>query len=116
MTTDTLSDIFAALADPTRRAILEELTQGPRPMGVIARQFSISGPAVTKHLKVLERAGLVRSNRKAQSRLRSLDATRLEEAQQYIENYRQYWEQSFYRLDSFLFGLQTKEINDDNNH
>jgi len=112
MATDTLSNIFSALADPTRRAILEELTQGPKPMGDIAKLFSISGPAITKHLKVLEKAGLIKADRKAQSRPRTLEAAKLQEAMQYIENYRQYWEESFDRLDTLLFELQTKDKKD----
>jgi DNA-binding transcriptional ArsR family regulator len=109
MATDTLSNIFSALADPTRRAILQNLTNGPQSMGDIAKPFSLSGPAITKHLKVLEKAGLVRTDRKAQWRPRSLDASRLKEAQSYIESYRQYWEESFNRLDSLLEEIQSKE-------
>lgn len=109
MATDTLSNIFSALADPTRRAILQNLTKGPQTMGDIAKPFSLTGPAITKHLKVLEKAGLVKTDRKAQWRPRSLDATRLKEAQSYIENYRQFWEESFSRLDSLLEEIQSKE-------
>ena len=109
MATDALSNIFSALADPTRRSILESLRRGPLSMGEIARQFSISGPAITKHLKVLERAGLVRTDRKAQLRPRTLDADKLREAQQYIESYRQFWENNFDRLDAFLEELQSQE-------
>lgn len=112
MATDTLSNIFSALADPTRRSILETLTQGPLALGEIAKNFSISQPAVTKHMKVLERAGLVKTDRKAQLRPRTLDAAKLEEAMLYIENYRQYWEASFDRLDSLLLELQAKDKKD----
>jgi len=88
MVSDTLSTVFSALADPTRRAILQNLTKGPQSVGDIARPFSMTGPAVTKHLKVLEKAGLVKTDRKAQWRPRTLDATRLRDAQEWIEHYR----------------------------
>ena len=78
-------------------------------MGEIAKQFSITAPAITKHLKVLERAGLIRTDKQAQMRVRTLDAERLKEAQQYIETYRQFWENRFDRLDSFLQEIQTKD-------
>ncbi|MBI1333657.1 MAG: metalloregulator ArsR/SmtB family transcription factor [Armatimonadetes bacterium] len=109
MATDTLSTVFSALADPTRRSILEQLTHGPLAMGEIAKKFSISGPAITKHLKVLERAGLIRADKQAQLRPRTLDATRLKEAQEYIESYRKFWDESFDRLDQFLIELQAQE-------
>jgi len=107
MATDQLSLVFSALADPTRRAILAQLAQGPRPMGEVAGSFSMTGPAVTKHLKVLERAGLVRVDKKAQMRLRALEAEPLKQAQDWIEPYRQYWEASFQRLDDYLRELQS---------
>lgn len=111
MATDTLSMVFSALADPTRRAILENLTRGPKTVGEIAEPFPISGPAVTKHLKVLERAGLVRSDKRAQWRPRRLEAKRLSEAQAWIERYRKHWEESFDRLDAYLEEIQNKDPN-----
>jgi DNA-binding transcriptional ArsR family regulator len=109
MATDTLSNVFSALADPTRRAILQQLAGGPQPVGEIAKPFQMTGPAITKHLKVLERAGLIKTDRRAQWRPRTLDATRLREAQEWIEPYRQFWEQSFDRLDTYLQELQGQE-------
>ena len=109
MATDTLSSVFSALADPTRRAILQSLTQGPQSVQEIATPFSMTGPAITKHLKVLERAGLVKTDRRAQWRPRTLDASRLQEAQEWIESYRQYWEESFDRLDDYLQEIQSKD-------
>lgn len=106
MAADSLSLVFAALADPTRRAILARLAQGPKPVGEIAAPFDMTGPAITKHLKVLERAGLIRQDRIAQSRPRRLEAAPLQEAQQWIETYRQFWEESFDRLDAYLLELQ----------
>jgi DNA-binding transcriptional ArsR family regulator len=106
MATDTLSSVFSALADPTRRAILANLAMGPKTVGDIAKPFSITGPAITKHLKVLEKAGLIKTDRRAQWRPRTLDASRLQEAQQWIETYRQHWEQSFDRLDALLQAAQ----------
>ncbi|CAN5580084.1 metalloregulator ArsR/SmtB family transcription factor [soil metagenome] len=106
MQTDTLSPIFAALADPTRRAILESLTKGPMSVGDIARPFDMTGPAVTKHLKVLEKAGLIKTDIQAQWRPRTLNAERLHEAQEWIERYRQFWEESFDRLDDLLQKIQ----------
>lgn len=109
MATDTLSLVFFALADPTRRAILSRLSEGPKSVGDIGSRFAISGPAITKHLKVLERAGLVRVNRKAQSRPREIEAAPMREAQQWIEEYRRFWDASFDRLDAYLQEIQTQE-------
>jgi DNA-binding transcriptional ArsR family regulator len=109
MATDTLSAVFSALADPTRRAILEGLTQGPRSVGEIAKPFSLTGPAITKHLRVLEKAGLVKTDKRAQWRPRTLDAKGLKEARSYIDMYRQFWDESFERLDSYLQEIQEKE-------
>ncbi len=107
--TDTLSNVFSALADPTRRAILEMLTSGPQSVGDIAKPFSMTGPAITKHLQVLEKAGLVKTDRKAQWRPRSLEAKSLKQAQEWIEHYRPFWEESFNRLDSYLDNLQKQD-------
>ena len=112
MAADSLSLVFAALADPTRRAILARLAQGPKQVGEIAAPFDITGPAITKHLKVLERAGLIRQDRIAQSRPRRLEAAPLQEAQQWIETYRQFWEESFDRLDAYLLELQQNPSED----
>lgn len=113
MTTDTLSTTFAALADPTRRAILARLAQGEATVKELAEPFAMSLPAVSKHLKVLERAGLVRQGRKAQWRPCQLDAAPLKEAADYISLYRQLWEDRFDRLDSYLSTLNEGESEDD---
>jgi DNA-binding transcriptional ArsR family regulator len=109
MPADSLSLTFAALADPTRRAILARLALGEISVGELAEPFHISAPAVTKHLKVLERAGLITRGRQAQWRPCRLEATPLQEAASFIEQYRQHWEQSFDRLDSYLQQLQAQE-------
>lgn len=113
MTTDTLSTTFAALADPTRRAILARLAQGEATVKELAEPFAMSLPAVSKHLRVLERAGLVRQGRKAQWRPCQLDAAPLKEAADYISRYRQLWEDRFDRLDSYLSTLNEGESEDD---
>ena len=109
MATDKLSLVFSALAHPTRRAILAALALGPMPVGEIAKPFTISEPAVIKHLKVLERAGLVVTDRKRQMRPRTLNAQPLAEASGWVEQYRQHWEASFDRLDILLQELQAGE-------
>lgn len=103
---DPLSATFAALADPTRRAILARLAQGEATVGELAAPFSISQPAVSKHLKVLEQAGLVTRGRAAQSRPCKLNAARLREVSDWLETYRRFWEESFDRLDAYLAELQ----------
>jgi len=103
---DPLSTTFAALADPTRRAILARLAQGEASVGQLAAPFSISQPAVSKHLKVLEQAGLITRGRAAQSRPCKLDAARLREISDWLETYRRFWEESFDRLDAYLAQLQ----------
>ncbi|HEY8260251.1 MAG TPA: metalloregulator ArsR/SmtB family transcription factor [Methylosinus sp.] len=103
---DPLSATFAALADPTRRAILARLAQGEASVGQLAAPFSISQPAVSKHLKVLEQAGLVTRGRAAQSRPCKLNAARLREVSDWLETYRRFWEESFDRLDAYLAELQ----------
>ena len=109
MAFDALSLTFSALADPTRRAILARLALGETSVTELAAPFEISAPAVTKHLKVLQRAGLVSQGRQAQWRPCKLEAAPLHEAAGFIEQYRQFWEQRFDRLDSYLKELQAKE-------
>lgn len=109
MATDTLSTTFAALADPTRRAILARLAQGEATVKELAEPFEMSLPAITKHLKVLERAGLISRGREAQWRPSRLKAEPLKEAADWVEQYRHIWEQRFNRLDDYLRDLQDKE-------
>jgi len=109
MTPDHLSSTFAALADPTRRAILARLATGETSVNELARPFAISLPAVSKHLKVLERAGLIARSREAQWRPCRLEAARLKEVDNWLERYRRFWEESFDRLDEYLRKLQAKE-------
>ncbi len=110
MTIDSLSTTFAALADPTRRAILAQLALGETTVAELAKPFAISAPAVTKHLKVLQRAKLITQGRNAQWRPCQLNATPLREAADFIEQYRQYWEQSLDRLEAYLKILQSEEM------
>jgi DNA-binding transcriptional ArsR family regulator len=109
MSADVLSLTFAALADPTRRAILARLASGEATVGELAKPFAMSLPAVSKHLSVLERAGLVARGREAQWRPVRLQAGPLREAADWVERYRPFWEQSFDRLDAYLETLQAKE-------
>ena len=106
MPPDTLSTTFAALADPTRRAILARLTSGVASVTELAEPFEISLPAVSKHLKVLERAGLIARGRKAQWRPCRLNAGPLKDADDWLERYRRFWEESFDRLDEYLGEIQ----------
>ena len=103
-----LDATFAALADPTRRAILARLATGEATVNELAEPFSMSQPAISKHLKVLERAGLISRGRDAQRRPRRLEAQPLAEASAWIERYREFWEANFQRLDSLLQELQPK--------
>jgi DNA-binding transcriptional ArsR family regulator len=103
-----LSTTFAALADPTRRAILARLASGQATVSELGEPFEMSGPAISKHLKVLERAGLIQRGREAQWRPCRLVATPLKEAAGWLEEYRRFWEQSFDRLDDYLRELQAK--------
>lgn len=112
MTTDRLSATFAALADPTRRAILARLTLGEATVNELATPFDMSLPAVSKHLKVLERAGLITRGREAQWRPCTLQAGPLKDIADWVEQYRRFWEQSFDRLDEYLKELQGKEKKD----
>jgi DNA-binding transcriptional ArsR family regulator len=109
MTTDRLSATFAALADPTRRAILARLSLGETSVTELAKPFDISGPAVSKHLKVLENAGLIARSRDAQWRPARLEAGPLKDVAKWIEEYRQFWEASLDRLDDYLKKIQAKE-------
>lgn len=108
MATDTLSTTFAALADPTRRAILSRLTRGEVSVKELARPFRISAPAITKHLHVLERSGLIVRSRAAQWRPCRLKAGPMKEAVDWLEHYRRFWEESFDRLDDYLRELQNQ--------
>jgi DNA-binding transcriptional ArsR family regulator len=108
-TPDPLSATFAALADPTRRAILARLSLGETSVTELARPFAMSGPAVTKHLKVLEKAGLISRSREAQWRPAKLEPKALKAVTEWLDDYRRLWEQSFDRLDDYLAELQNKE-------
>ena len=112
MQTDTLSTVLAALADPTRRAILARLASGEASVMDLAEPFAMSLPAVSKHLKVLERAGLIARGRKAQWRPCRIEAQPLKDAAEWLDRYRQFWEQSFDRLDEYLQELQAREGKD----
>ena len=107
-TQDKLSSTFAALADPTRRAILARLANGEASVTDLAKPFKMTMPAVTKHLKVLEGAGLITRTRHAQLRPCRLEASRLKEASDWIEKYRKFWEGNFVRLEAYLTEMQAK--------
>lgn len=109
MSTDHLSATFAALADPTRRAILSRLASGETSVTELAEPFHITLPAVTKHLKVLERARLITRSRDAQWRPCHLNAEPLREVSDWVDQYRKHWEQRLDRLEDYLKKLQTKE-------
>ena len=104
-----LSATFGALADPTRRAILARLSKGHASVLELAEPFDMSQPAISKHLKVLERAGLIARGRDAQRRPCRLEPQRLKQAAEWLGTYRQFWEASYSRLDDYLNDLQTKE-------
>jgi DNA-binding transcriptional ArsR family regulator len=108
-----LSATFGALADPTRRAILSRLSKSDASVLELAEPFDMSQPAISKHLKVLERAGLIVRGRDAQRRPCHLDARRLKQAAEWLGTYRQFWEESYSRLDDYLQQLQAKESNRD---
>jgi DNA-binding transcriptional ArsR family regulator len=116
MAADHLSITFGALADPTRRAILARLTKGEASVTELAKPFDMTLPAISKHLKVLERAGLITRSRDAQWRPCRLKAQRLEEAADWVGRYREFWEQSFDRLDEHLRELQRKDKKHDQKH
>lgn len=103
---DELSAVFGALADPTRRAILQRLAEGDAQVSDLAAPFQISQPAISKHLKVLEKAGLISRNRVATARLSHLEPDRLKEASDYMERYKRFWGESFDKLDGALAAFQ----------
>jgi DNA-binding transcriptional ArsR family regulator len=110
---DQLSSTFAALADPTRRAILARLASGEASVTELAKPFDMSMPAISKHLKVLERAGLIAHGREAQWRPRRLEPNALKEVHDWVEHYRQFWEQSLDRLDAYLVQLKKDHLKND---
>src|SRR5256714_13658261 len=109
MAVDRLSKTFGALADPTRRAILGRLARGQASVNQLASPFSITLPAISKHLKVLERAGLIARGRDAQFRPCRLEARPLKEVSDWVEHYRKFWDESFDRLESYLKELQAEQ-------
>lgn len=109
MTKNRLDATFAALADPTRRAILARLASGDASVMELAEPFDMSQPAISKHLKVLERAGLISTGSDAQRRPRKLEAAPLAEANEWLERYRQFWDASFLRLDELLIEMKASE-------
>ncbi|MET7421445.1 metalloregulator ArsR/SmtB family transcription factor [Dactylosporangium sp. NPDC005555] len=109
MVTDQLSATFAALADPTRRAILARLTRGEATVKELSAPFAMSGPAISKHLRVLEQAGLISRGREAQWRPCRLEAAPMREVTEFAEEYRRFWDESYARLDDYLKTLQTKK-------
>ena len=110
---DGLTEVFTALADPTRRAILSRLAKGEAMVTELAEPFKLSLPGVSKHLKVLQKAGLITQSRKAQWRPCRLEAGRLKEAADWVNDYRRFWEESFDRLDEYLKEVQKKEAKHD---
>jgi DNA-binding transcriptional ArsR family regulator len=112
MMPDPLSATFSALADPTRRAILARLAQGEASVSQLTEPFAISMPAISRHLKVLERAGLVRRGRDAQFRPVRLEAEALRQVSGWVDAYRGFWDQSFDRMDDYLAQLQKADVND----
>src|SRR5947207_1529046 len=106
MTADQLNAVFGALADPTRRAILARLRAGDANVAQLTAPFSVSQPAISRHLKVLEQAGLVSRTRRATARLSHLEADPLRDATEWLARYREYWDESYERLDALLAALQ----------
>lgn len=106
---DQLDATFAALSDPTRRAILARLASGEASVADLAEPFAMTQPAISKHLRVLERAGLISSGRDAQRRPRRLEAAPLAQATAWLEHYRRFWEEQFQRLDTLLTEIQTEK-------
>jgi DNA-binding transcriptional ArsR family regulator len=106
MAVDQLSTVFSALADPTRRAILTRLTKGDATVAELAAPFAVSQPAISQHLKVLEQAGLISRHRRATARLSHLEAEPLREATVWLARYRDYWDESYDRLDVLLADMQ----------
>ena len=110
---DDLSATFSALADPTRRAILARLTKGEATVGELAKPFAMSQPAVSKHLRVLEKAGLISRGRDAQWRPCRLEAAPIREVAEWAEEFRRFWDASYARLDEYLHTLKAQEHDDD---
>ena len=108
-TDEHLDAVFGALADPTRRAILTRLTQGEATVAELAKPFTVSQPAISRHLRVLEGAGLISRSRRATARLSHLEAEPLKEATVWLAGYREFWEESYERLDELLATLQQNE-------
>lgn len=109
MNPDQLSSVFGALADPTRRAILARLIEGDLTVGELTAPFGVSQPAISRHLRVLEGAGLISRSRRATARLSHLEAEPLREATEWLVGYREYWDESYERLDALLASLQTDQ-------
>jgi DNA-binding transcriptional ArsR family regulator len=107
MTEDALSTVFGALADPTRRAILGRLTEGDHTVAELSAPFSVSQPAISRHLKVLEEAGLISRSRRATARLSHLEAQPLREATEWLARYQEYWDESYDRLEALFAALQS---------
>ena len=114
MSSDQLSVTFAALADPTRRAILARLSQGEASVTDLAKPFDLSLPGVSKHLKVLQRAGLITQSRNAQWRPCRLEGARLQEASEWVGEFRRFWDESFERIDEYLAEFQKENKSNDN--
>jgi len=114
MSNDHLSVTFAALADPTRRAILARLSRGEASVTDLAKPFDLSLPGVSKHLKVLQRAGLITQSRNAQWRPCRLEGARLQEAAEWVGEFRRFWDESFERIDEYLAELQKENKTNDN--
>ena len=110
---DQLSEVFGALADPTRRAILARLADGDLTVAELAAPFAVSQPAISRHLKVLEGAGLISRTRRATARLSHLQARPLRDATEWLVGYREYWEESYLRLDALLASLQATQKDQD---
>lgn len=106
MSSEHLNAVFGALADPTRRAILSRLTEGDATVAEIAAPFNMSQPAISRHLKVLEQAGLISRRRRRTARLSHLEAEPLQEASQWLDRYREFWDERYERLDALLGTLQ----------
>ena len=107
MTTDQLSAVFGALADPTRRAILARLTEGDLTVAELARPFAVSQPAISKHLKVLETAGLISRKRRATARLSHIEAAPMRDATEWLARYQAFWDERYGKLDALLARLQS---------
>jgi DNA-binding transcriptional ArsR family regulator len=112
MPADHLSSVFGALADPTRRAILTQLTGGDRSVAELSAPFPVSQPAISRHLKVLEGAGLISRSRRATARLSHLEAEPLREATAWLARYQEYWDESYERLDALLAALKRTQADD----